>query len=55
MSPHLSPLQVGVGVSGGAEAVLRAVQSESEGLLLALMVFRNALNSVSRLRMLQEV
>ena len=56
---YLQPIQLGVGLSGGTEAVLhafnRAIRSEqlvSEDQILSLVDFENAFNEVSRQRFL---
>lgn len=59
---YFQTLQLGVGVSGGAEAVLhafnRAIRSEqldSRSRILALLDFENAFNEVDRQRFLDIV
>jgi Reverse transcriptase (RNA-dependent DNA polymerase) len=61
MANYLSPLQVGVGVPGGAEGVIHAVSrvvqhhGHEDGFILALLDFSNAFNLVSRVRLMEQV
>lgn len=61
MSKYLSDFQFGIGVSGGAEAVLHSVnrvlsEYHNNGSLAKLVVdFSNAFNLVDRLTLLHEV
>jgi hypothetical protein len=61
LTSYLHSLQVGVGVAGGAEAIVHSVMrvvhahGQEEGHVLALLDFKNAFNSVSRGRMLLQV
>ncbi|GJY97152.1 putative reverse transcriptase domain-containing protein [Tanacetum coccineum] len=61
LDTYLNDLQFGVGVSGGGEAILHAVnrliedRSDDIGLSMLLVDFKNAFNLVDREAMLQEV
>jgi Reverse transcriptase (RNA-dependent DNA polymerase) len=60
-SPFLRPVQLGLGISGGVEAIVHAISrvvlqhGQEGGKLLALMDFQNAFNSVSRLKLVEVV
>ena len=59
LSQHLSPLQIGVGVSGGAEAAVHAtrryLQSMPENHIIVKLDFSNAFNALRRDSMLEAV
>jgi hypothetical protein len=58
---YLQPLQVGVGVRGGAEGLVHALNrlvadpDRAPDLVVATLDFENAFNTIGRMRMLQEV
>jgi Reverse transcriptase (RNA-dependent DNA polymerase) len=61
LTPFLRSLQLGVGISGGVEAIVHAISrvvvqhGQEGGKLLALMDFKNAFNAVCRTKMIEVV